>query len=166
VSPPVDRGYGLFTGGTTLDGIAAIAAWGLAREVLVAVVARPRSVSQLADDIELDVTSVSRCLRSLLHAGVLSCKQEGRWHVYYPGPSVAATTNGSSLTLALSADTGARVILEMSASELEELRRFDHSPGGPEPESGEAPKVVVRPAGARGPRGRAGLPPRRPSGPG
>ncbi len=164
MSPSMDKASGLFTRRTTLHDIVSIAGWRLAREVLVAVVHRARSVGALADDIELDMSGVSRCLRLLLRAGLLAYRQEGRRHVYAPGPRMAAARTRGGLVLTLTAGTGARVILEIPDAELAEFRRSDHTRTRPGP--GDPPEAVVRPAGVPAPPGGARTPPRRASGPG
>lgn len=164
VSPPVDRASGTFARRTTLHDVVSIAGWRLAREVLVAVAHRARSVGALADDIELEVSGVSRCLRLLLRAGFLAYRQEGHRHVYVPGPCMTAAQAESGLVLTLTAGTGARVLLEIPEAELAEFRRSDRA--WTRPDGAAPPETVVRPVGVPAPPGGAQTAPHRPSGPG
>jgi DNA-binding transcriptional ArsR family regulator len=164
VSPSLDRASGVFTWHTTLHDIVSIAGRSLAREVLVAVAHRARSVGELASEIELDTSDVSRCLRLLLRAGLLAYRQEGRRHVYASGPRMAAARTQKGLVLTLIAETGARIVLEIPDAELAEFRWSDRprarqGPDGP-------PEVAIRPAAVHAPPGGARTTPRRPSGPG
>lgn len=166
MSPSVDRGFGAFARRTTLHDIVSIAGWRLALEVLVAVAHRARSVRALADDIELDMSGVSRCLRLLLRAGLLAYRQEGHRHVYAPGPCMAAVRTPRGLVLTLTAGTGARMILEIPDAELVEYRRSDRALASPEPDGSALPQAVVRGVELPAPPGGALTPRRRASGPG
>lgn len=164
MSPSLDRASGVLARPTTLHDIVSIAGRSLAREVLVAVAYRARSVGELAGEIELDTSDVSRCLRLLLRAGLLAYRQEGRRHVYAPGPLMAAARTQGGLVLTLTAGTGARVILEITEADLAEFRWSDRTRARPGP--GGPPEVAIRPAAVHAPPGGARTTPRRASGPG
>ncbi len=166
MNAPVDRASGASARRTTLHDIVSIAGWRLARELLVAVVRQARSVRALSDDIDLDMSGVSRCLRLLQRAGLLAYRQEGHRHVYVPGPCMTVARTQTGLVLTLIAGTGARVLLEIPDAELAEFRRSDRAWTRPDTDGGAPPETVVRPAAVPAPPGSAQTTPPRASGPG
>jgi hypothetical protein len=133
-------------GRPTFQDLASIGATPLARELLAALTASQRSVSELADELIFDLSSVSRCLKAMERRGVIRCWSDGTRHIYEAGPAVVAEHTPDRTVITMTAATGGWLTLVFAGHELRELRRSDPRWHGHEP---GVPRVtVVKPAGA------------------
>ncbi len=139
-------------GRPTLQDLLSIASAPLARELLAALTASQRAVSELADELTLDLSAVSRCLRAMERRAVIRCWSEGPRHIYEAGPAVVAEHTPERTVITMTAATGGWVTLVFTGQELRELRRSDprwpgHVPG--------MPRVIVTASATRPPTGHA-----------
>jgi predicted transcriptional regulator len=169
------RDAGSWDHATSMLDVARAVASARCLEVLLAILRVPRSVTELAGDLDLDLPRVSEGLGELMGAGLLMYRQSGRAHEYMASPNVRLAFEDGCIVFGFHASCGSSVVLRPTPKELAELVRGDHRAAVPfRPIGVTVPREAldasvepkIRPAAARGLRGDAPTAPRPASGPG
>ncbi len=169
------RDAGSWDHATSMLDVAGAVASARCLEVLVAILRVPRTVTELAGDLDLDLPRVSECLGEIVGAGLLMYQQSGRVHEYMASPNVRLSFEDNRVVFGFHASRGSSVVLRPTPEELAELVRSDHRAAVPFRPIGvnvpaEAPnagiELKITPAAARGRWGDAPTTPRPASGPG
>lgn len=154
---------------TSFQDVAGIVASERCVEVLWAVLRHPRSVTALADDLELAVSSVSHCLGVLTQAGLVTFDGHDRRRDYRTTDHVALRVRDGKAELVLRTSEGSDLVVVLSAELIARLGKHDRRASAtdqPAGKHGAAPTVEVRPVAVPGPPGGAPTGPRPTSAPG
>ncbi len=169
------RDAGSWDHSTSMLDVAGAVASARCLEVLAAILRVPRTVTELAEDLDLDLPRVSECLGEIVGAGLLMYRQNGRVHEYMASPNVRLAFEDNRAVFGFHASCGSSVVLRPTAKELAELVRSDHRAAVPfRPIGVSIPREAlnagvepkIRPAAARELWGGARTLPRPASGPG
>ena len=107
----------------TLDLLAHVLAGRARREILIALVRRPRCVSELAAFLGIEVSQISKDLGILHSAGAVVFVPDGHRRIYRPGPNLRTRLYRNTLVLHMRASCGSRIALDLSADFLAETER-------------------------------------------
>jgi DNA-binding transcriptional ArsR family regulator len=87
-------------------------------EILVQLANNEKDVSEVARDLELDVTTISRGLKALHGFAMVEVKRVKSQHLYRLAPGIKVSVNGVNVCVTAKAADGARLVLRMPRSSI------------------------------------------------
>lgn len=102
----------------TLAELSAIISGSVRLEILKTLAEDPRGVTELADELELEISNVSHNLRVLKANGLVNVKRIWRCRIYYLTERVKGSPNGQFINLDISLPTGESALFRLLRNDV------------------------------------------------